>query len=329
MSHEVETLFYAGAVPWHGLGVGVAETQSSAEAMALAGLDWEVKVGPLYGPKHEGTYRRVERFSSVYRSTDKKVLGISTGGRYTPLQNAEAFDFLDSLLQDGILRYETAGSLFGGRQVFLLARLEEGMRVGDDQYFNYMLLTNRHDLLGKVRILPTTVRVVCNNTLQMALGGGTNREVSIVHSGLMQSRLKQAKEALRITTESSRRMAEWLSRLQDLRVTPHDIQAVTTAIFGAGSLDAAPSPQRRRAIETFQAIYAAEVSLAGAETAYALANAVTGDIDHTRRYTGTSDKRVESRFTSLTAGVGASTKESTLRLIGDLVGEPLPGIAVN
>lgn len=315
MSHEVETMFYAGEVPWHGLGVGVEEAQTSEEAIKLAGLDWEVALGSLYGPG----YSEVEGKFSVYRKSDNKVLGIASG-RYTPLQNAEAFAFIDSLHQDGIIRYETAGSLMGGRKVFLLATMDEDMRVGDDIYKPYLLLTTGHDPWGTnpaVRVLPTTVRVVCNNTLQMALGTKDAGGIRVVHNTMLQERLNQARTVLNITTEASRRLVTWLEKTAEVGITYDQMLEVQEEALKL--IESEASTQRQKQIELFQAIYAAEVDRSG-DTAYALACAVTGYEDHGRRYMGAPQVKAERRLLATTEGGIAQEKVSALQFIADAIG---------
>ena len=117
MSANVENMFYVRKAPWHGLGTRVNEAPASKEALRIAGLDWRVLQEPIF----TGTDERVEGYKANIRDSDRKVLGVVTD-RYKVIQNEEAFAFTDELLGEGV-RYETAGSLQGGRKVWLLAHM--------------------------------------------------------------------------------------------------------------------------------------------------------------------------------------------------------------
>lgn len=117
MAANVESMFYVRETPWHGLGTRVNEALNSEEALTAAGLDWNVIQEPIYTETEE----LIEGYKANVRDTDRQVLGVVTD-RYKIVQNQEAFAFTDELLGEGV-RYETAGSLQGGRKVWLLAHL--------------------------------------------------------------------------------------------------------------------------------------------------------------------------------------------------------------
>jgi len=170
MAHMISTasgraeMFYVGEVPWHGLGTRVEGSATSEVAIQAAGLDWDVTTEPLY--LADG--RPVDRMACI-RSDTKAILG-TVSPRYCPVQNRDAFTFLDSLTMANELHYETAGSLGQGERVWMLARVPGELRVAgtDDVTKPYLLLTNCHDGTGALRCLFTGVRVVCNNTLMRA-----------------------------------------------------------------------------------------------------------------------------------------------------------------
>ena len=175
MSANVESMFYTGReVPWHGQGVSVESAPTSADAIRLAGLDWNVVQEDVYadGVKAAGWRANI-------RDTDRKILGI-VSDRYRIVQNGEAFAFTDDLI-GGEVRYETAGSLRDGRTVWLLARLPDREIVGDKTE-TYLCFTNNHDGTGAIRACMTPVRVVCNNTLNLALSTA-RRSWSVKHTG--------------------------------------------------------------------------------------------------------------------------------------------------
>ena len=165
MAANVETMFSVREKPWHGLGVVVEEAPSSEEALRLAGLDWRVVQKSLYTNS-----------------------GLVDG--YKVVQNTEAFAFTDNLLGEGV-KYETAGSLQGGRKVWILARLPREYIMSGERITPYLVFSNTHDGLGAVKVAITPVRVVCNNTLNLALSTA-NRCFSMVHTGDIKGKIDEA-----------------------------------------------------------------------------------------------------------------------------------------
>ena len=188
MSSQVESMFYAGEVPWHGLGTGVGDAQSSAEAIRLAGLDWDVVQTPVSVNGAE-----VVGWAANVRTGDGKVLGI-TSDKYEVVQNSRAFEFVDAIVDGKNSRYETAMSLREGRLVVLLARLG-GRKILDDEVAQYLCFANGHDGKTPVRAFDTSTRVVCANTYQMALRGA-RRVWAFEHSSGVNGRLKMAQDTL-------------------------------------------------------------------------------------------------------------------------------------
>ena len=135
----------------------------------------------------------IEGYKANVRDTDRKVLGVVTN-RYRIIQNEEAFGFTDALLGEGV-RYETAGSLQGGRKVWLLARLPHEYIISGERISPYLVFSNAHDGSGAVRVALTPIRVVCNNTLNLALSTA-KRSWSMMHTGNVQEKLEEAKDTL-------------------------------------------------------------------------------------------------------------------------------------
>ena len=163
MSANVETMFYVREKPWHGLGTMVQEAPTSADALRLAGLDWTVEARDMW---LNGGYEPIPGYKANVRSSDNKVLGV-VSDKYRIVQNADAFAFTDALI-GGDVHYETAGSLLDGKKIWLLAKLPDSEICGDKTE-PYVCFSNTHDGSGAVRVCMTPVRVVCNNTLNLAL----------------------------------------------------------------------------------------------------------------------------------------------------------------
>lgn len=189
MAANVENMFYVREVPWHGLGTRVIEAPDSKEALVAAGLDWRVIQEPIY----TGTEEQIDGYRANVRETDRKVLGVVTE-RYKVIQNEEAFAFTDALLGEGV-RYETAGSLQGGRKVWVLAHMPHEYIISGERISPYLLFSNTHDGSGAVKVALTPIRVVCNNTLNLALSTA-KRCWSTIHTGDIQNKMQEAKNTL-------------------------------------------------------------------------------------------------------------------------------------
>ena len=211
MSAMIESLFYVRETPWHGQGLRVEDAPSSEEAIRLAGLDWLVDQQPIY--LADGTQIK-DNYANV-RSSDGKALGI-VGSKYKIVQNTEAFVFTDELLGEGV-KYETAGSLKEGKVIWLLAKMPEAFEVLGDKVEPYLVFTNTHDGSGAVRVCMTPVRVVCNNTLNMALRGA-KRVWSARHTGSIASKLDDARETLQFANNYIKATQETFEELYKVKL---------------------------------------------------------------------------------------------------------------
>ena len=189
MAANVETMFYVRKAPWHGLGTKVTEAPTSKDALRLAGLDWKVMQEPIYTETEE----RIEGYKANIRDSDRKVLGVVTD-RYKVIQNEEAFAFTDELLGEGV-RYETAGSLQGGKRVWMLAHLPHEYIISGERISPYLVFSNTHDGSGAIKVALTPIRVVCSNTLNLALSTA-KRSWSMIHTGDIKGKMKEARETL-------------------------------------------------------------------------------------------------------------------------------------
>lgn len=196
------SIMYVNEVPWHGLGTQLHEPATAQEAIEAAGLDWEVVKRPLYVVAGNGLEAISDRMAVVQRGKGKqadKVFGVVSPS-YTPLQNRDAFAFFDSIVGRKSAIYHTAGALGDGEQIWVLAKLPESIRVAKcDDVEKYLLLSNSHDGSSSVHVKFTPIRVVCQNTLTMALE--TGRSVRVRHGRNLQAGLQHAKDLLGIVTK--------------------------------------------------------------------------------------------------------------------------------
>lgn len=201
MSANVQSMMYHGEEPWHGLGVKLDHAATAAEAITAAGLDWKVAKQPVYMRLPDGTYKTIGDQHVVAREDNSAALGV-VGNVYRPLQNKEAFSFFDAVVGSKEAIYHTAGALGSGEIIWILAKLNGIIQVkGHDITEKYLLLTNRHDGGGSVRIMFTPIRVVCQNTLNMALEDGTKFQAKLRHTVSMGTRVDQVRDALGIVNQ--------------------------------------------------------------------------------------------------------------------------------
>ena len=212
MAANVESMFYVRKPCWHGLGTRVEEALTSQDALHYSGLDWQVKQEPLM----TGTFKSVPGYVANVRSDNDRILGIVSDS-YKVVQNEEAFAFTDALIGEGV-RYETAGSLDEGRKVWLLAKLPERYQLVGEDVDPYIVFTSSHDGSGAIRVAPTPIRVVCQNTLNLALNTA-KRSWSTTHTSNVHSRLDDARNTLLFADKYMKALQQEAERLSMQRVT--------------------------------------------------------------------------------------------------------------
>lgn len=198
MPANVETMMYVGEVPWHNLGESVASLATAKEAIVASGLDWDVVLTPMTMDV-DGKTVPVPNKRAVRRATDNAVLGIVSEKGYFPIQNSEAFTFFDSIVDSGEAKYETAGSLSGGKRIWMTAKIGDSIQIaGDDAHDLYLLLVNDHDGTGALKIVTTLVRAVCSNTVTAGIRQNKT-SWNINHRKPMEGRVAEARDALRMS----------------------------------------------------------------------------------------------------------------------------------
>lgn len=275
MAANIETMFYVRETPWHGLGTRVLTAPASKEALEVAGLNWKVVQEPVYTEANE----LIEGYKANVRDSDCKVLGVVTN-RYKVIQNEEAFSFTDSLLGEGV-RYETAGSLQGGKKVWLLARMPQDYIITGERISPYLVFSNTHDGSGAIKVALTPIRVVCNNTLNLALSSA-KRSWSMIHTGDIQGKLEEAKDTL---FKAEAYMDELGKEIEDLRMKRMSDQQVLDYIEILLPLDENMTAQQKKNIirlqEDMKMRYFDAPDLKGVgKNAYRFVNAVSDFATH-------------------------------------------------
>ena len=236
MSANVETMFYTREKPWHGLGTQVMEAPTSAAALSLAGLDWRVIQKSLL------TYDEIPGpgFKANLRDSDNQVLGVVTD-RYKVVQNEDAFAFTDSLLGEGVT-YETAGSLQNGRRTWILAKLPQRYIISGDEITPYLVFMNSHDGSGAIKAAMTPIRVVCQNTLNLALAKA-KRTWSADHVGDIQGKLEDARDTLLYAGRYMEELGKAIDGLNKIRLSDRKVYEYIDALFPL--LDNATATQKK------------------------------------------------------------------------------------
>lgn len=200
---------------WHRLGQRADGLMTTTQALELARLDWLVHKRNLWFTDDNGNHIQVPKTYTVVRpeinpETGEETLvpltrnGKAVGERYTPFQNADAFAFLDDLLNEQGAVVDTAGALGLGERVWILAELPDHITIGskDEKVGKYLLIYNTHDGTGSIIIQPTLIRVVCNNTLSMSLKEDTGYRYKMRHTTNVANKIEEVKEAMKLTNET-------------------------------------------------------------------------------------------------------------------------------
>ncbi len=224
MAAAVETMFYTREKPWHGLGTMVMEAPDSTSALKLAGLDWSVFQKKLITA--DGI--PVPGYKANVRNTDNRVLGVVTD-RYKIVQNHEAFAFTDALLGEGVL-YETAGSLQDGRKTWILAKLPQKYIISGDEITPYLVFMNSHDGSGAIKAVMTPIRVVCMNTLNLALSTA-KRSWSTNHVGDIKGKLEDAQDTLLYADRYMTELGKTIDSLNKIKLSDRKVYEYIDELF--------------------------------------------------------------------------------------------------
>lgn len=264
---DSDTMFSVRETPWHGLGAVLDEPPATvAEAIEAAGLGWSVakeSIAVDRGDKSADEWwvprcEEIPGFYATVRQDTREVLGI-VGERYRLVQNHEAFTFIDQLLGSAI-HFETAGSLHGGRRVWVLATLPDHVEVGGDDVRPYVLLMNSHDGSTAVVAATAPIRVVCQNTLNWGLSSA-RQKFSIRHTEAVTQRVHEARRVLDLPINYYKQFKRFGDQLASERCTERQLRAVLDELYPNGTEDSVSGRTRRSRQHTKDCI--AELFLCG------------------------------------------------------------------
>lgn len=242
MPADVETMFSHREVPWHGIGTIVEDKLTAKEALIAAGLDWEVDLYPVFarmggasklgddGVSIAPDEVEVPDTFAVVRDKDWSTLGV-VGSRYVPVQNWKTFEFFDTLVESGDAKYETAGALGGGRKVWMTATVpREIMIAGADPVNLYLLLANSHDGSMQFTAAVTPVRVVCQNTLNLALSGA-KQAWRMRHTDAIDGKIVEARQSLELTFKYADEFEAQMNALAAAEFTKAEFEKLVKKAF--------------------------------------------------------------------------------------------------
>ena len=292
-----------GLTPWHGLGNVVQGLMTAEECLKLSGLDWSVEKEPVYTARKTdkgGTqYVQVpDKFGTV-RQSDGKVLGV-VGGDYTVCQNLDGFTFLDTLVDEGGAKFDTAGSLFGGKRVWISILLPESAKIAGDDYDSYILFSNSHDGSRGLTAAYTKIRTVCRNTEIMALRGAKHTW-SIHHRATLEGKLAEARESLQLVTKYDEQFEKAVERMIKTQVSDDKFTEIMKGVFPEqarqqqANIDAVL--ENRKNSET--------IDDAWRSSAWGAYNSFTEWLDHSRSY-----RTDEARMKGIMLGQGATFRNN-------------------
>jgi phage/plasmid-like protein (TIGR03299 family) len=330
MAHEIDfttqaqgSAMFAYQPAWHGHGTVVSEAQTSVDALRIAGMDWDVALTDLEAVMPDGSRKPVGTHRATYRMDTGMALG-AVGLRYQPLQNREAFAWMDEVVGESLAIWHTCGSLREGRDVWMLAKLPGNIEVCDrDVLDKYVLITNNHAGTGAVRLFPTSVRVVCANTLRLAISevdrnksdAGLPLGLKLFHTaGGLGKRVQRAKELLGVIGQSHDAFA---TAARAMLAKPLNTQQVSD-YFG-GLVENRSERSRTKVLTSLWDRFALPTNEGGFKsnvwTAY---NAASEWADHELRVTGRGEKRLERKFRSCLFGSSHHFKERAWAAACDL-----------
>lgn len=312
MVAAVETMAYTGAVPWHGLGEKLEIDVSLDEFRRKAGLMWEVEKRPamfaglcMEGANH-GLHTVKDKFV-LTRNTDMRPYAI-VSGRYKPVQPKEIFEFFRDLLALHGMRMHTAGSLMDGARIWALAETGDSAFIkGADRVDGYLLLSTSYNLTLSTLAQFTSIRVVCNNTLQQALQNSSGR-VTIPH--MSDFNPETVKDELGIGHDQWSAFTAALKVMADIKLHSSQASDVLSKVFKIPEDPTIPFADRIHADNVYNLFDQQRFTgadLAG-KTAWGLLNATTEYVDHYKRARNNGN-----RLNSAWFGEGASIKGAALR----------------
>lgn len=317
-------MFVAGKSAWHQLGQNVTDAQTWQDAMKLAHLDFVLADAPLYTHWTKAGDIKLTTHKAIVRLDTKQTLGV-VGSGFQTVQPAEAFKFVDTLIESNEAHYVSAGALGLGERMWVLARVPSAdIHVGDDTSETYLMFAQGFDGSMALTSKVTSVRIVCQNTLQTALSDG-NFAFKIKHTKSATTRLESAKQLLSGVAQNAKQLENKLRLLANRRIKRETMTAILDRVFPKNADAEANQTRRENVISDVLALYESNDNNAFPNqrgTAYNLLNAITDYTDHARSAKANGHSVDFKRAESALFGTGATLKVKALEIIDELSNDP-------
>lgn len=322
MAHEISIVggraeaVFAGQKPWHQLGTMVPDHMTVAAAYDLACLHWRVEKRPIYFADQTEIPDR----QAIFRQDTGTYFG-TCSPKYTPVQNKEQADFIDAVCGEGGAVVECAGALQEGRRVFWTVRTDKTMLKGleEETLENYLIFSNAHDGGESFRVMFSPIRVVCQNTLNMAINR-TKNAFSLYHTPNVKARISAAQDLLKTSREHFKRLGEVGEKMMEVFVSQESQELVLTKIFGDETADDIGNVKAENIMSVKSIIRdnlkRERFSLhhKGKVTSWELYNAITFHTSH-QMASGLCRENREKRFLSVTSGTAYDLQQKAFNII--------------
>ena len=318
---EKTSLYLYKQPAWHGTGTVVQEAKESKEVIVIAGMDYGVSKIPIAGDSDTG-WIEYEKHKMVIRDDTNTALGV-VGKDYTLIQNQQAFDFFDDLVGEGAVTYESAGVLGKGERIWVSAKLPNHFKINGDEIDNFLFFTNGHDGTIACNIGFTPVRIVCQNTLQMALKGA-KQKITIRHTKNAKERLDEAHRILGITNSLVTEAEEIFNAMSKIKITDKEATQFIARSFAINKelteqAEVQLALQERRANNKIDAIFEyyqsdpTQQTKAVKGTLFGVYNSVIGHLNHQEF------DNPEKRLDSIMFGYGKAVSQRSFKLAMDMI----------
>lgn len=314
MPHEFESGMFVVKPAWHGLGTVVENAPTTDELLKIAGLDWTVSLQPTFSRNPVNGQMEPMDLKAITRDKDGEVYGTVTGTKYVPFQNADSVEFFRPFEQSGLVKFETAGSLYKGKKIWILARIVSGQDeiVKGDVVRRYLLFSNAHDGKNGIKVVLTNVRVECANLLALAESAEESKMLRLFHSKRTKDALEAVQNVINCANNTFEATVEQYKALTRKAVKQSDIAKYVTQVFYNGAQ--AESDREKIAREklnlTIENLFVASPgnNLPGvAGTAWALYNGITNYL------TFEKGRTAEGRLDGMWFGAAKQTNQDALK----------------
>jgi phage/plasmid-like protein (TIGR03299 family) len=334
MAHNItdrDSMMYVGETPWHGLGkaIPVGTALTAYDAMVAAGLDWDVYQKPLHWKGSDGTDHVVQdsvincRRILVDNKEVEEELGV-VGTRYEVVQNAAAFDWFNPFIESKEAAFHTAGSLKGGKIVWVLAELNRDpmqIRAGD-MVRKFLLLSHSHDGSRALRVGFTPIRVVCWNTLSMATSNAKgNAMLRLKHTAKILDTLALVRDTINTVDQQFEATAAQFRKLASRAICRKDLEKYVTLVMCSGSTNADPEELSTKMKNIVGGVLDSLPKMKGGYdgTAWGAYNLVTEYLTWDRGRSDDASKAADTRLSDLwLGGMGGKMNETALKLALDM-----------